>query len=546
MSLEAPAEAPVASRATEPDRRAGPGCDAAWLAAATWGYLALPLVVFLIAWVRWPLALVALAGLAVALARAMPRRPPADRERPRPPSARVLLRESAILTAVGAVIALNGTGGFGIQTWDWLKHTAILRDLIDAPWPVVHQVGEERVALVYYLAWYLPPALVGKLLGWVPAHAAQLAWTVAGAWLCVGWLRRLGAARWWLALLVFVLFSGLDALGALLLPRFPGAPPIQADFDLEWWARWWAYESNVSHLAYAPHQALGGWLFTSLLLEGRRRAGRTLPFPLLPLLAVGLLWSPFAVLGALAFLGVESALRRDPARLLRDLVATTNLAAAPPLLLVVAYFAARLAPPVVLDGYRPETVLGSLAWTVERGPLPSVLGTAAWFLLVEVLALAVAAWWALRGDREQRRGLVAAACVLVALPWVSYGFYNDLAIRASLPALFVLQVALLAALARWRDRRRAAAVTLALALLGALYPANQLRLRALAVWERRELILVPSRASTPDLFEQQLAAPEGFFFVGQYVGSAQAPFFRWLAAPTRPLPVRSAPDPKAR
>jgi len=579
----APSGGRAADRAREitPDR---------WLETATWGYLALPVALFLIGWVRWPLAVVAVAGLGVAVVRAASQRfesPVGDRPRLIPARliparlrparlipARLILREGAILgvtaTAVGGVLALNGTGGFGYQSWDWLKHTAILRDLIDAPWPVVYEVGGERVGLVYYLAWYLPAALAGKLFGWVAAHLAQIAWTTIGGVLCVGWLRGLSGARWWLALLVFVLFSGLDLIGAAVHPPRPGAPPMWTSFDLEWWAIWWAYESNVSHLAYAPHQAVGGWLITSLLLHARRRSRP--PAPLVPLVAIGLIWSPFAVLGGLVFLGVDGLLLRrdpvhvdpehvdpvrvdpehlepvrvdpvrvepvrvDPVRVVRDLATTANLAALPALVIVVAYLAAHFAPPVALEAYRPATIAGGPAWTFERASWPAFLGGGIVFAITEFLALAAALWWALRTDRQRRREVLAAACVLLALPWVSYGYYNDLSLRASLPALFVLQVALLGALARWRERSRAAIATLlVLALAGAVFPANQLRLRALQVWQRRDLVEIPSRALAPDLFEQQRTAPEGLFFVGQYVGSVEAPFFRWLAAPAEPI-----------
>ena len=39
------------------------------------------------------------------------------------------------------VVALLGPGGFGTQTWDWAKHNAILKDLVDQPWPVGYATG---------------------------------------------------------------------------------------------------------------------------------------------------------------------------------------------------------------------------------------------------------------------------------------------------------------------------------------------------------------------------------------------------------------------
>jgi len=173
--------------------------------------------------------------------------------------------------AVVVVVGLSGPGGFGVQTWDWAKHNAILKDLVEQPWPVAYATERDDVALTYYVAHYLPAALAGKLAGWQAANVVLFAWTVIGCVLAMLWLVVLSGAPVWRCLAIFVLFSGLDVVGAIAwssrwsMRRWPN------DFHLEWWAGHWTYPGNVTLIAFAPHQATAGWLLTGLTIDGLRR-----------------------------------------------------------------------------------------------------------------------------------------------------------------------------------------------------------------------------------------------------------------------------------
>ncbi len=60
---------------------------------------------------------------------------------------------------------LSGIGGIGFQHYDWNKHNAILSDLVRESWPVGYTYYGRPVALVYYIAYYLPAALDREDLG---------------------------------------------------------------------------------------------------------------------------------------------------------------------------------------------------------------------------------------------------------------------------------------------------------------------------------------------------------------------------------------------
>jgi hypothetical protein len=513
---------------------------------AALAYVALPVGLFLAGWLRpaWAIPLVTALLLGTAawgrriLARGGAVDPPSDR-----PVSVVALVSAVLVVAV--MVALLGPGGAGIQRWDWDKHNAILKDLIVQPWPVAYATGVDDVALTYYVAYYLPAAVVGKAAGWVAANLALFAWTAVGAALAFLWIVALSGGSVWRCLAIFVLFSGLDLVGAAVWStRWQGAAPLDP-FDAEWWAKWWTLPNNLTLLSYAPHQAIGAWLLTGLVLAGlRQRPGRS---PHVLSGALGLLWSPFAVVGlaALAALDWGTAWRqrggwrglgRDGAELCGGLVGAA----------LVVYFLSRAWPVVLPPRYYPPAdriSAAGLAFLPAQFPWRAFAAEYAVFVGLEFLVLAALLAATLRGHRDETRLLGVATATLLVLPLFRYGYHNDLVMRASIPALFVLQVLAARATGGLAARPALAVAVAALLLLGALYPANMLRLNALAVLQRGALVRIPRGSGVPDLFEQQLALRGYYFHVGQYIGSVDAPFFRVLARRPVPAPRGSGGEP---
>src|SRR5690606_22568110 len=250
------------------------------------------------------------------------------RDPARLPQLRALAARSAGAAVLLAIAALNGSGGVGVQTWDWAKHTAILADLVSQSWPVAYRLDAsgDQLGLVYYIAYYLPAAVAGKWLGWRAANGTLFLWTVAGVILTWLWMIRIGRASPFAALGVLVLFTGFDLLGAAL--SLEGSHlsdrPWWDNFDLEWWQGAAVLPGNITLIAYAPHQALGGWLTTALVLDALRRGRRG--FPLIVPLGLGLLWSPFATIGLMALAAVLLRLRGLPRWLHRQPVAVSLVA----------------------------------------------------------------------------------------------------------------------------------------------------------------------------------------------------------------------------
>jgi hypothetical protein len=507
--------------------------------------VALPVGLFLAGWLRpgWavPLVAILLVGV-VTWARRLRAAGATAAPVGRPASAFAL---AGAALAVAGVAALTGAGGFGVQTWDWAKHNAILRDLVEQPWPVAYATGQDDVALTYYVAYYLPAALGGKVAGWKAANVTLFVWTTAGAVLAMLWLVVLSGAPVWRCVAIFVLFSGLDLVGAATWSsRWRGAAWIR-DFNVEWWARHWTYPGNVTLLAFAPHQAIGAWLLTGLALDGlRRHPGRS---PHVLGAALGLLWSPFATIGltGLAALDWVTAWRQRGG--LRGLVRdAAEVAGGLTALVLVAYFASRYWPVALPERYYPtRDRLAAAALTFLPGRIPwrRFVADYAVFVGLEFLVLAAVLAAVHRRRAGELRLLGVATATLLALPLLRYGYFNDLVMRVSIPAMFVLQV--LAAQATDVAPRRSVltGALVAILLIGAAYPANMLRMAATAVVRRGELVRIPPWSGGLDLFQQQLAMRGHYFYVWQYIGAVDAPFFRHLARRPLAVPKGSPPNP---
>ncbi len=499
---------------------------------STVAYISFPIAVWMLGWLRPALALIGttalLAGV-VDLARQFTAETTARDGR-----TVSVWKIAAVCIAVCAVVGLNGTGGFGIQTDDWLKHEAILSDLIDQPWPVAYRTSAGSIALVYYVAYYLPAALAGKLWGWTAANVALYLWTVFGCTLVVLWLALLSHAPLWLCVLGFTLFSGLDVVGGALRAHAEGEALSVSinEFRLEWWEGHWLFPGMLSLIAYVPQQATGGWLLTCLAMD-RWRAGST-DHPFVLNCALALMWSPYVAIGlaclsVLIFAGDTRILQRG-----RGQLSIANCAGGVIATICGLYFLSRGAPVHLADAYvSPPSAFARGAFDVGLHGMGMTKFAQHYIasVLLEFLLLACILAFVYRRRTADRRIVVASTCLLLALPFVHHGHFNDLVMRAAIPPLFALLVVSLSALATpARTAARVALVTLLVA--GAIHPANMLRRNAIEVLHRGALFQVPQVVS---LFDLQRKVRDTWPYLYQYVCPLDAFFFAHLAAPATPI-----------
>lgn len=231
-------------------------------------YLALPVLIFMLTWIRPIIGIPAALLIAGATFLASKN---SDFCEKTPFSCKT------ILVAIGIAFIwcfFAGQGGFWYQSDDHIYRNAIFRDLIYHPWPVVFE--KHDVLLNYYIGYWLVPALIGKLgllitksqtAAWLVAKTALLLWSTISITICFLLLSHIFKCRterkFIIAILFFILFSGLDAIGIYLKNG-------QVGLHLEWWAGKYQYSSFTTCLFWVFNQAVPAWVATLLLLEERR------------------------------------------------------------------------------------------------------------------------------------------------------------------------------------------------------------------------------------------------------------------------------------
>jgi hypothetical protein len=227
-------------------------------------------------------------------------------------------------------------------------------------------------------------------------------------------LEKLEPKRPVIFLAVFLLFSGLDLVGALI---------FDSKFSLlghkEWWAAFgrYSYQGHATLFLWVPQHALAGLLGLAIVLP---KDHRTPPPQMLGLLGVSVLfWSPFAVLGlaplAMAMTaGSWRSIATDWGNILCGVVLGIP---------IVAYLLSGSGG--IPHGFNWE----GDAWSI------AMLAT---FLVFEVGlylgALLLCGW------RNLRYPLVVIG-ILLLLPLYRVGLFNDLAMRSCIPALGLVAIA---------------------------------------------------------------------------------------------------------
>jgi hypothetical protein len=500
------------------------------LLVVTVGYLLLPNAVFAAGWLRpvwgYGVVLVLLACL-VSVAR-----------RARTDASPLTALTRVFVAGLAAFwVAASGIGELTPQVADYVKHNLVFHDLAVEPWPVVYGAGERGgPMLCYYLAYYLPPALVAKLAGLQSAAVASLAWGAAGVALSFAWIARLGRSHGAAVLVLFTLIDGLcwtPGLVHLALRAATGAGAPAGG----WWqtdgftSRFWdlagpqnrlVFQSEASLLIWTPQHALSAWLATACVLgvlwERRRPACAGL------VNAAVVLWSPFVAVGLLPFTAAAVWRRGRPDVSPADLAGGAAMAVP-----VGLYFLA----------HEPQRYLGVL---------PAVLPNAlAWAKYLLFLALAIGAVWGAVWLAQRRHALLdparwlafnLAGAALVASTFVTMGKYNDWAMRVSMPGLYVLHLTAAAvAVGLWRKRAPLGHL-LALSALVLLTAVRPLKTYAFAPAGRlsgpgRQTTIATARAAARDLAHLRDGGDPTV--AAQYLGSTASLFGRHLMreAPAR-------------
>ena len=384
-------------------------------------YLVAPVFLFVLGWCRAWVAVAIVGLLAAALAVLY-------RQTAAPARGTARLHWAVVMTVVAVSLmwtALGGAGHLFFANFDWYVRDAVLRDLVVSTWPVAYQgpghESPEPYLLRAPIAYYLPTATIGKAVGLAYADTLLFLWTALGVALFLGLAigQRPTLRTTVCVLVVFVFFSGMDLLGTVLKGGWLLASKLRMTDHLEWWAERFQYSSHTTQLFWVPNHALPGWIAIVLILRGATNASVARSVPLI--LAAIPLWSPLTAIGLAPF-AAWAYLRQkwlDRRLGLSEVIVLT--AAAATVAVVSSYILVRAdtISSGVTQGHNEPW------WFYAPHYLQFVLLEAGilWFLLLFV-----------RRDAF----LMIAGVSLLALPSIWFGPGNDLAMRASIPALAVL------------------------------------------------------------------------------------------------------------
>ncbi|MBL8080202.1 MAG: hypothetical protein JNM55_19690 [Anaerolineales bacterium] len=388
-----------------------------WLHRITWLYLTLPFIIFCLGWLRLTIAIPITVVIIFTLWRLLKLDPSIENKLP-------VNQVFYMLMITGLWVFLSGVGGYTFQNWDHNWRNAVLRDLISYDWPVFYSTPEKGpiTMLVYYVGYWLPAALAGKLLGWQFANFILFLWTWLGVLLVtlhISLKLKVSAIK---ISLLLILFSGMDEVGTLLFAKeYPTLwPPIT---HLEIWSGSLQYSSLTTQLFWVFNQAIPAWLCCALILESnsllfeqQRQSSRSFSRKIL-LWSLCFFFAPLASIGLFPYLVIawfKQADFKSPFKNLRiDLLLSSGI------IFLISYLF-----------FSSNSAAGQRG--LQSIPFTDFLA----FFLLEGGIL----WLLLAPFKWRDISWITTGVLLLTLPFIQIGNGRDFVMRASIAPLFYVMV----------------------------------------------------------------------------------------------------------
>lgn len=229
-------------------------------------YMTLPVIIFLLGWIKPQYSIVASVLLMFSAYRIMKQKITSEKN----------LKVSIKIIMVLCLIALvwcffAGQGGYYYQSDDYGCRNAIFRDMINFKWPVIYDYNDS--ALVYYIGYWLPAAFIGKIalfitnstsVAWAVGNFALLIWSFCGVvlvfLLLITSVNANTRKKMIATSLLFIFFSGCDILGYLLFHN-------QLAWHIEWWANLYQFSSITTCLFWVFNQTTISWIIILCLIN---------------------------------------------------------------------------------------------------------------------------------------------------------------------------------------------------------------------------------------------------------------------------------------
>lgn len=235
-------------------------------------WLGLPVVLFLLGWVRLAISVPVTAALVSGIIKiwrniSLPSEPIMEIDR------KFWLMAGMILL----LTVVTGIGGFFYQNFDHIFRNAVFYDLSDRPWPVIDtsEDGSFRI-LCYYHGFWLPAAGMVKLTGsLLIGRIVQFVYAYVGIMTALlfvfGFIGRKHVRL--IVVFVFLLFCGWDVVTDVVFNH-----DIPGRLSLPWYfiqnkdlASWWFSAPTIPvETLYIYNQGIAAWIALGLMWMQRR------------------------------------------------------------------------------------------------------------------------------------------------------------------------------------------------------------------------------------------------------------------------------------
>ena len=410
-------------------------------------FLGLPFIVFAFGWMKWYWAIPAVAAtvLCIFLGAFRVNKKAVGRTQAEAELVQVKKWMLVFIIAIGLFwVWQSGIGGFWAQSKDYPWRNAIYRDIVLRDWPVYYDLYDG--ALVYYIGFWLVPALFGKLalfMGADDVTAFQVAsvaiyiWAVLLIIILFGLLITLFKAntvkKQLLIIVGFILFSGLDILGSI--------EPLGANFyHLEWWADNYQYSSFTTCLFWVFNQSIIPWITLACLFQEQNI--RNYVFLGMMCLFSG----PLPFVGFFLFcitLGIIKAVEAIKDKqikvFLKDIISPSNVLST---VFIFIFIAAYLFSNAAISGggaLRLDQSAAIIQSGADNGSVVTGESFEKLFTYLKFIMFEFGFYVLLVGRKYYKNPLFYVMFVsLLIFPFIKIGGGADFPMRASIPALFYL------------------------------------------------------------------------------------------------------------
>lgn len=238
-------------------------------------YLIFPIMIFVVGWMKWYITVVGVSILLISMAFLIKHTP--DIEMPLPNNKKEFIKFTIVLISLFLVVRLSGIGNSVAQTSDHYWRNTIFEALVEYDWPVkeVDVYGGSR-GLVYYISFWLPSALIGKLFGLYAGYAFQVLWGYFGLLLIYLFICSFTKRVCLYPIFIFIFFSGLDEVSHALEIIYYGGYPLSGQwateflFHIEWHSiNYFSinYLSNITNIYWIYNQTIPLWVSLFIILN---------------------------------------------------------------------------------------------------------------------------------------------------------------------------------------------------------------------------------------------------------------------------------------